>query len=55
MTGPFFVDSNVLIYRYDSAVPEKQVLLTEDLQHGQSFEGVVVVNPFLEVPPEPKS
>ena len=26
-------------------------LLTEDLQHGQDFEGVVVVNPFLEAPP----
>jgi len=24
MTGPFFVDSNVLIYRYDSAAPGKQ-------------------------------
>lgn len=146
MTGPFFVDSNVLIYCYDSATPAKQaraslwmdylwrfrcgrlsvqvlqefyvnvtqkvkpgldrakarqvirdltawravvnnsfallvawdlqdryelslwdslivaaahesscqVLLTEDLQHGQDLGGVVVVNPFLEAPPERK-
>jgi predicted nucleic acid-binding protein len=26
-------------------------LLTEDLQHGQDFAGVVVVNPFLAAPP----
>jgi predicted nucleic acid-binding protein len=45
-------DSLIVAAAHESSC---QVLLTEDLQHGQDLGGVVVVNPFLETPPERKN
>ncbi len=45
-----FFDANILIYAYDRRDPVKQArafdLLSEDLNAGQTYNGVVVVNPF---------
>ena len=49
MTGLVFVDTNVFVYRHDGSIPSSsncKVLLTEDLQHGQAFDDVRVVDPF---------
>lgn len=55
MTGPDFVDTDVLVYRADASDPAKharadasyrRVLLTEDLQDGPVFDAVRVVSPF---------
>ena len=57
---PSFVDTNVFVYVFDDDSPRKQetariestldadatVLLTEDLQHGQMFGRLRVLNPF---------
>ena len=62
MTGPVFVDTNVLVYRHDSSDPAKQSraedwysylwrshsgrLSVQDLQRGQTFGEVRVIDPF---------
>jgi predicted nucleic acid-binding protein len=53
MTETIFVDTNVFFYAVDLANPRKQqggqpapYLLTEDLQSGQDFDSLLVVNPF---------
>ena len=44
MTGPVFVDTNVIVYRHDVRDPKKQARAEQ--QHGQAFEDVRVVDPF---------
>jgi predicted nucleic acid-binding protein len=45
MSGGSFLDANVLAYTDDSS--GCSVLFTEDLQHGQRFGELEVVNLFL--------
>jgi len=50
MTGRVFVDTNILIYAMIISAASKgnaQILWTEDLSHGQSIEGIEIVNPLL--------
>lgn len=48
-----FVDTNILLYRVSTDPLEAartrdcEVLFGEDLNHGQDYDGVRVVNPFL--------
>ena len=49
-----FVDTNVLLYAASTApgerpkarIPSAKTVLTEDLAHGQDYDGVTVQNPF---------
>jgi predicted nucleic acid-binding protein len=48
-----FVDTNVLISHWDALILASAreldctVVYSEDLNHGQDFDGVKVINPFL--------
>ena len=44
MPAERFIDTNILLYGYDLDADEK--LYTEDLNHGQDYDGVVATNPF---------
>lgn len=55
MTGPFFVDNLHRLHQlsiWDGLIVRAalasgcRVLYTEDLQHGRSFDGLEVVDPF---------
>jgi predicted nucleic acid-binding protein len=49
MNATRFLDTNILLYAYDLAAARAsgvKELLTEDLNHGQNYGGVRVVNPF---------
>lgn len=43
MTAQYFIDTNVLLYAGSGANED------QDLNHGQDYDGVKVVNPFLAV------
>jgi predicted nucleic acid-binding protein len=52
---PVFVDTNILIYAHDKDAGDKyraaktakaRELWSEDLNPGQNYEGVVVINPL---------
>jgi len=57
MSGKVFVDTNILIYAYDLDAGQRNTpsernakaekILTEDLNHGQRIEGILIENPFV--------
>ena len=46
ITGRTLRDSNALVYAYDRSEPVKRSRAQELLTAGQSYHGIVVVNPF---------
>ena len=45
MTAKFFVDTSILLYA-GSKAPDEGTVYSEDLNAGQDYDGVIVVNPF---------
>jgi predicted nucleic acid-binding protein len=47
MTGRRFLDTNVVVYAYDSSAGDKQTTAQQVLREAAAArEGVIVVNPF---------
>jgi len=46
-----FADSNIVLYALGDDSSKRQTVYSEDMQHGQTIEGkVIIINPFLPWP-----